>query len=291
MILLKAARYVCVALMIALTLSLPGPDVRAQDQRDQGVAAADPPERAWILVSMGPTGCSGGCRNVFSAIKQLSGNPHGSIIHYSRLTPEVVAEIQPAFIILGPQGTPWCRYSGKEGVGLQNFLWTLPLVAEQMNIPILGICGGHQAIALAFGGKVGPIRAGEDDCMPYTRERQGGVIPMTLVSSDPLFEGIDGTLRLASSHFDEVKVLPPGFRLLASDQLCPVQIMRHPTLPVYGIQGHPERFGKERPDGGVLLRNFLRIALMHNQTARSAPEQSEPRFVAARKTKAKLRTN
>jgi hypothetical protein len=124
-----------------------------------------------------------------------------------------------------------------------------------MNIPILGICGGHQALALAFGGKVGPIRAGEDDCMPYTRERQGGVVPLTLTTTDPIFRGIDGKLRILESHFDEVKVLPPGFVLLASDKLSPNQVMRHPTKPVYGVQGHPESstvLGLRR----ILIRNF-----------------------------------
>ena len=106
-----------------------------------------------------------------------------------------------------------------------------------------------------------------------------------------VFNLIDGTIRIVASHYDEVKVLPPGFRVLASDQLCPVQIMRHATLPVYGIQGHPERFGKERPEGGALLLNFLKIALMHNQAVRSAAEASEPQVFAAGGTKVKLPTN
>jgi GMP synthase (glutamine-hydrolysing) len=135
----------------------------------------------------------------------------------------------------------------------------LPQIAEQMNIPILGICGGHQALALAFGGKVGPIRAGEDDCMPYTRDRQGGVIPLKVTTQDPLFEGLQDKIRIVASHFDEVKVLPPGFVLLASDKVSPNQIMRHPTKPVYGIQGHPEYFSSHRPDTGIILKNFMKI--------------------------------
>ncbi len=121
-------------------------------------------------------------RTAYSVIKGLSGNPNGIYLHFSQLTPELVAEKQPAFIVLSPQGTPWCRYSGETGVALQNFLWMLPLLAEEMNIPILGICGGHQALALGFGGKVGPIRAAEDDCLPYSRERQSGVVPLTLTA-------------------------------------------------------------------------------------------------------------
>jgi GMP synthase (glutamine-hydrolysing) len=236
--------------------------------------------RPWLMVGLSPDGCSRGCRHVFSVVKELSGNPNGLIVHFSKVTPEWLAEIQPAFIILSPQGTPWCRYTGEMGVSLQNFLWTLPMAAEEMNIPILGICGGHQALALAFGGKVGPIRAGEDDCMPYTRERQGGVVPLTLTASDPIFRGIDGKLRVVESHFDEVKVLPPGFVLLASDKLSPNQIMRHPTKPVYGIQGHPECSYSSRPEGKIFIRNFLEIAAAHNQIMRSAYRPLVPKFLS-----------
>jgi GMP synthase (glutamine-hydrolysing) len=236
--------------------------------------------RPWLMVGLSPDGCSRGCRHVFSVVKELSGNHNGLIVHFSKVTPEWLAEIQPAFIILSPQGTPWCRYTGEMGVSLQNFLWTLPMAAEEMNIPILGICGGHQALALAFGGKVGPIRAGEDDCMPYSRERQGGVVPLTLTTSDPIFRGIDGKLRVVESHFDEVKVLPPGFVLLASDKISPNQIMRHPTKPVYGIQGHPECSYGSRAEGRIFIRNFLEIAAAHNQIMRSAHRLLIPKFLS-----------
>lgn len=223
------------------------------------------------MVGLAPDGCAGGCRNAFNVVKELSGNPNGQIMHFSKVTYELIADMKPEFIILSPQGTPWCRYTGERGVALQNFLWTLPVFAEEMNIPMLGICGGHQALALAFGGKVGPIRAMEDDCMPYSRERQSGVIPLTLNTEDPIFSGMGGNLRILESHYDEVKVLPPGFVLLASDKISRNQIMRHPTKPVYGIQGHPEYFYSSRPDGGILIKNFLKIAASYNTTVRNAP--------------------
>ena len=263
-------------IVVLLTSALCRPDLCAAEKSAPGAGS-------WILVSLAPSGCSNGCRNVYSVVQQLSGNPNGVVIHFSRLTPELVAETRPEFIILGPQGTPWCRYASNESVGLQNFFWTVPLLAEEMNIPILGICGGHQALALAFGGKVGPIRGGEFDCLPYSRERQGGVIPLNVTSDDPIFQGISEELKILQSHYDEVKVLPPGFRVLAADKVCPVQIMRHPTRPVYGIQGHPERFGKDRPDGGILIRNFLEIARTHNETTRPLALQSLPALISVRR--------
>jgi GMP synthase (glutamine-hydrolysing) len=270
--------YVLVVTLMTLLFAV---DVSAKEP--SGAPSAKTPlsySRPWLMIGLSPDGCSRGCRHVFSVVKELSGNPNGLIVHFSKVTPEWLAEIQPAFIILSPQGTPWCRYTGEMGVSLQNFLWTLPMAAEEMNIPILGICGGHQALALAFGGKVGPIRAGEDDCMPYSRERQGGVVPLTLTTSDPIFRGIDGKLRVVESHFDEVKVLPPGFVLLASDKLSPNQIMRHPTKPVYGIQGHPECSYGSRAEGRIFIRNFLEIAAANNQIMRSAYTTLVPKFLS-----------
>jgi GMP synthase (glutamine-hydrolysing) len=226
-------------------------------------------KRPWIMVSLAPDGCTRGCRNAFNVIRELSGNPNGHILHFSEMTYDLVAHMKPEFIILSPQGTPWCRYTGKKGVALQNFLWMLPLFAEEMHIPMLGICGGHQALALAFGGKVGPIRALGADCMPYSRDRQSGVVALTLKAQDPIFNGMRGTLRVLESHYDEVKVLPPGFLLLASDKVCRNQIMRHPTRPVYGIQGHPEYFYRNRPDGKVFIQNFLRIAESYDKAVQN----------------------
>jgi GMP synthase (glutamine-hydrolysing) len=248
-------------------------------REDSETAAPGP----WVMVNLSPRGFSSGCKNVYSIVKSFYRDQKGIIVPFSRLTTDFVAETQPAFIILGPQGTPWCRYSGGDGVALQNFLWLLPLLVEEMNIPILGICGGHQALALAFGGKVGPIRAGAQDCLPYSRDRLRGVLPLDRVAPDPIFRGIGGTLQMAASHYDEVKVLPPGFVLLASGKLSPVQIMRHPTRPVYGIQGHPEKFWSSRPGGGVLIRNFLNIARIHNRTVRGFSATPAPELISSRR--------
>jgi len=224
---------------------------------------------SWLMVSLCPRNYSSGQR-LFYLIKELSGDHNGAIMHFSRVTPEVVDAMQPDFVVLGPQGTPWCQYTGTDGVALQNFLWTVPFIAEQLNIPILGICGGHQALAIAFGGKVGPIRGGQDDCMPYVRERQTGLVELTLTTPDPITRGLEARVQISQSHYDEVKVLPPGFVILASDKLSPMQIIRHPYRPVYGVQGHPERFRAESPHGAVLIRNFIELARTHNQAMRHA---------------------
>ena len=67
--------------------------------------------RPWIMVSLARDVWSKGGKHAFSVIKEMSGNPNGINVHFSRITPEFIADTQPAFIILSPQGTPWCRYS------------------------------------------------------------------------------------------------------------------------------------------------------------------------------------
>lgn len=234
--------------------------------KSSGVTGTE--RRPWIMVTLTSSPSSESGRRTRSVIKRLSGNPNGVIRHYSAVTRELMEEMNPEFIVLSPQGTPWCRYRGSKGVALQNFLWLIPLLAEEMNIPMLGICGGHQALALAFGGRVGPIRGRAYDCMPYSRDRQLGLVPLEVMAPDPIFMGIHKTIHISQSHFDEVKILPPGFVLLASEKLSPNQIIRHPTLPVYGIQGHAERFTRDHPEGVVLIRNFLEIAGTFNATVR-----------------------
>ena len=225
--------------------------------------------RPWLMVSMGRDGgCSRSCRNAFNVVQSMVPRHKGVIMPYGKVTAEKVAELDPEFIVLGPQGTPWCRYAGASSVELQNFLWALPVIAEGLKVPILGICGGHQALALAFGGRVGPIRGAWDDCFPYSRVKQGGVVNIVPGSPDPIFRGLEQAVRIVESHYDEVKAMPPGFVRLGSDPLIDVQIMRHPTEPVYGIQGHPECFSRARPDGGIFIRNFIEIATACNRENR-----------------------
>ena len=188
---------------------------------------------------------------------------------YAEITIENMKKLRPAFLVLSPNGIPWCNYRGKNGENLANFFKDLPVIIEDMGIPVLGICGGHQALALAFGGKVGPIRGGENDCFPYGHNpTEKGRSDIHILHKDPLFSGVGKSLNLVQSHYDEVKRLPKGFITLGENELCPYQIIRHPDRPAYGVQAHTEYFENSRPDGGILLRNFLEIARTHNRTAR-----------------------
>ncbi len=231
----------------------------------------------WIVVNMFTGRTSRQAAKVLETLKRLGSGGCGIVLPYADITIENMTKLRPAFLVLGPNGIPWCRYKGKNGEDLANFFKALPVIIEDMRIPVIGICGGHQALALAFGGKVGPVRGGEDDCFPYGHNpTEKGRRDIYIVHKDPLFSDMDKSLNLVESHYDEVKRLPKGFITLGENELCPYQIIRHPDRPAYGVQAHTEYFMNSRPDGGILLRNFLDIARTYNRTARHIDRTVSP---------------
>ena len=122
-------------------------------------------------------------------------------------------------------------------------------------IPILGVCLGHQAIGQAFGGDV--VRA------PVPVH---GKLSEVLHGGQGLFRGINGPFRATRYHslVVERKTLPKDLRVTAetSDRL--VMALAHNSLPVHGVQFHPESIASEH--GHLMLRNFLELAAGWNTT-------------------------
>src|SRR5262245_29330900 len=81
-------------------------------------------------------------------------------------------------------------------------------------IPILGICYGHQLMAHSLGGAVEP-----------GRKREYGEAILRIVDDDTILQGVGNAERVWMSHGDEVKAAPPGFRILAKTDACPIAAM------------------------------------------------------------------
>lgn len=113
-----------------------------------------------------------------------------------------------------------------------------------LGVPVLGICYGMQVMAHLMGGKVSPCMNGE-----Y------GQAQLELVREDDLWEGLGPCEMVWMSHGVAVEDLPPGFSLLGRTAQSPVAAMGHCTLPLYGLQFHPEV--GHTPRGQILLQNFL----------------------------------
>lgn len=118
------------------------------------------------------------------------------------------------------------------------------VVNKELNIPLFGICYGHQAIAHVCGAKVAKGKSAE-----Y------GVSEITVEDEDRIFVDVPETFNAWVSHYDEVKELPQGFIKLAHSEDCNIEAMRHTERQIFGVQFHPEVWHTEH--GERILRNFL----------------------------------
>jgi anthranilate synthase component II len=114
--------------------------------------------------------------------------------------------------------------------------------------PILGVCLGHQAIGQAFGGKV--VRAAPIH----------GKVSEIRHAGTGVFRGVNGPVKATRYHSLVVEraSMPATLKVNAEtdDQL--VMGLMHATLPVHGVQFHPESIASEH--GHLMLKNFLDIA-------------------------------
>lgn len=119
-------------------------------------------------------------------------------------------------------------------------------------LPVLGICGGHQLLAMAHGGSCAPMAGGESERGPVVVRRAG---------DDPMLAGLPESFLVWEDHWWEVVRLPPTFKLILAGDRCRVQGMRHVSRPLYGVQFHPELPSGEGDWGRRLLQNFFRLAV------------------------------
>ena len=118
-----------------------------------------------------------------------------------------------------------------------------PLILK-VNLPILGLCYGHQLLVQLSNGKVEPAT-----CKEY------GITQVTIDKPAGILEGLNDKEQVWMSHGDTVMTLPPGFESLAHTGNCPVAAYRHKSKPIYGLQWHPEVIHTKH--GTRILHNFI----------------------------------
>lgn len=162
-----------------------------------------------------------------------------TVIRNDQLTVEEALELRPQAIVLSPGPcTP-----NEAGICLDL------IKAVSGQIPLLGVCLGHQSIGQAFGANV--IRA--------TTPMHGKL--STIKRRDTgLFKGLPETFQVTRYHslIVERETLPDCLEITAETEDGIIMGLQHRDLPVHGVQFHPESIASE--NGHALLANFLEIA-------------------------------
>jgi GMP synthase (glutamine-hydrolysing) len=112
-----------------------------------------------------------------------------------------------------------------------------------LKLPLLGICYGLQLIAQHFGAEV-----------QVSNQREFGRAQLRLIRESPLWKGLESEQVVWMSHGDHVSELPPNFVHLGQTEGKAVSAVAHSTLPVFGVQFHPEV--SHTPNGSRMLANF-----------------------------------
>jgi GMP synthase-like glutamine amidotransferase len=225
--------------------------------------------------------------NIVKNVGRLVERPRTRITHLTALA-DAVEEFRPDAIVLS--GT------------LRDFDYYRPEILENFarfihatHTPVLGICGGHQLIGLAFAARVVTLDHREQHERRQNRVSEYQYRFVRIVDlDDPIFRGIrdpeshiwqDYTtrsriLRVWQNHGLQLDRVPEGFKLLATSYLCRNQMMvkRSGGQLIYSVQFHLEKsfedwtksrtrweHPNESRDGRILFENFLRLAIEHQK--------------------------
>ena len=127
-----------------------------------------------------------------------------------------------------------------------------PQAVFELGVPVLGICYGMQTMAAQLGGKVenGAVRE-----FGYAEVRARGHTALLKDINDFVTSEGHGMLKVWMSHGDKVIDLPPGFKLMASTDSCPIAGMADEARHMYAVQFHPEV--THTVQGAAILGRFV----------------------------------
>lgn len=173
--------------------------------------------------------------NLYQLIGEI--DPDIKVIRNDEMTPDEIRALKPDRIILSP------------GPGRPENAGIIVEAARTLGkeIPLLGVCLGHQAICAAFGATV-----------TYAKELMHGKQSDVKFSTDcPLFKGCPETAPVARYHSlaaDE-DTIPEELEITAVTKDGEIMAIQHREYPIYGVQFHPESI--MTPDGKTMLKNFI----------------------------------
>ena len=173
--------------------------------------------------------------NLYQLIGSM--NPDIKVVRNDELTVEQIREQKPEALVLSPgPGKP-----ADAGICVEA---VRRLAGE---IPILGVCLGHQAICEAFGGVVS-----------YADQLLHGKSSIARLDTDSIiFAQMEEEIQVARYHslIALRERLPDCLKVIALTEAGEIMAVEHREYPVYGLQFHPESI--LTPDGNKIIRNFL----------------------------------
>jgi GMP synthase (glutamine-hydrolysing) len=164
-------------------------------------------------------------------------------IHPCDIGAGFIREFAPAGVIL----------SGSHMSAYEEATDRAPPVVFELGVPVLGICYGMQTMAQQLGGRV---ESGHQREFGYAEVRARGHTRLLAGLEDFRTEQGQGMLKVWMSHGDKVTELPPGFKLMASTDNCPIAGMADEDRRYYGLQFHPEV--THTLQGQAILSRFVR---------------------------------
>lgn len=194
----------------------------------------------------------------FNLVHYLGGLGADVAVHRNdKISVKQVLAMEPEAIVLSPGPcTP-----NEAGICLDLIEKASP------KIPIMGVCLGHQALGQAFGGNVVRAPAPIHGKLSEVHHQNGGV-----------FRGINGPFKATRYHslVVERSTFPDDLMVTAETDDRLVMGLSHKSLPVHGVQFHPESIASEH--GKTILKNFLDLAAAWNtQTGRGSARGSKPK--------------
>lgn len=178
--------------------------------------------------------------NLFQMVGAIA--PDIRVIRNDAYSVEEILEMKASGILISPgPGRP-------EDAGICIEL-VKRMETEAGNVPLLGVCLGHQSICAAFGASIG-----------YAKQLMHGKTSMCRMDqSSPLFEGLEEMEQVGRYHSlaaDEA-TMPECLKITARTDDGEIMAVEHRHMPIYGIQFHPESI--LTPHGGKILENFVHM--------------------------------
>ena len=173
--------------------------------------------------------------NLYQLVGEI--NPDVRVIRNDEMTVEEIRDLKPERIILSP------------GPGRPEDAGVIVEAVRKLGkeIPLLGVCLGHQAICTAYGATVG-----------YAKKlMHGKQSDVRLSAGCPLFRGCPEIVPVARYHSlaADAGTMPECLMITAETLEGEIMAVQHREYPVYGVQFHPESI--MTPDGKRMLGNFL----------------------------------